>query len=385
MRSQLGTIEDLGDGRFRVWVSAGYDPKTGKRVRDSAVVRGTRTDAKAALGALLMRAGRGSADDVTLTTFLEDVWLPTKDHRRQRTTTNYQSKIRTCITPYIGHLALASVTPYVVDRWLSDMARDGKSPQTVKHARAILKNGMRSAVRWRLIEHDPTEGTQIPRIDYEPVVLTAEQMNAYLDTFRGHVIEPVVILCIAVGLRRSEACALDWSDIDFDAMSVSVSRGVHQEGRKVWMEEPKSATSRRIVGLPEWAIESLRPLRGAGPLVADSGHRMAPAKVARLYRKHVEDAKLPYVPMRDLRNSLGTWLYDSGVELGKIADQFGHSDTTITRKHYVVRSHRQADRSTAAVVETLRVCQRVPMDSSEHGQNTTDFVAQGGDMSADAR
>lgn len=304
-----------------------------------------------------------------MTSFLEDVWLPTKDQRRRRTVSGYKSKIKACITPYVGHLALSDLTTYTVERWLSDLRRDRKSPQTVKHARAVLRNGMRAAVRWGLVDRDPTEGTEIPEVDYQPMVLTAEQMNAYLDAFSGHTVEPVVLLTIALGTRRSETCAIDWSDIDFENATVSISRGLHQEDGDVWTEEPKSKTSRRLLALPQWALDALKQLRTVGPLIPDGGGRMAPAKVARLYKAHVVASKLPYVPMRDLRNSLGTYLYESGVELGRIADLLGHSTTEITRKHYVVRSHRQANRATAAVVQALRVAQSVPSVSDKRRGN----------------
>lgn len=369
MRSSLGSIEDLGDGRFRVRVPGGYD-RDGKRVRPSRVIRGTRRDAERERAFLLMQHGRGSAGSLTVTSFLEDVWLPTKDRRRRRTVSGYRSKINSCIAPYIGHLNLDDVTPYVVERWLSDLQREpNKSAQTVKHARAVLKNAMRAAVRWGLIDRDPTEGSEIPEVDYQPTVLDAEQMNAYLDAFAGHPVEPAVIISIALGTRRSETCALDWSDIDFDAATVDIARGVHQENSEVWFEDTKTRTSKRLLALPEWAVEALKPLRGTGPLVADGGKRMAPEKVSRLYKQHIIDSKLAFVPLRDLRNSLGTFLYESGVELGRIADQLGHSGTEVTRKHYVVRSHKKANHSTAAVVQSLRVGQNVPNSKDVQGRN----------------
>lgn len=360
MRRSLGSIEDLGGGRFRISVSAGFNRKTGKRIRRSQVVRGSRREAERALSTMLMRAGKMSAEKTTLDSYLEDVWLPTKETRRRKTYLDYESKVRSCIVPYIGQLQLQAVDAYVVERWMADLQRDGKSPQTIVNARSVLKNAMRAAVRWRLIDRDPTDGTERPRVDYQPVVLTLEQMEKYLDAFAGHPIEPLIILAIAGGLRRSELCALEWADIDFTASTVAIRGGLHQYGSETWREETKSQTSKRTIGLPEWAIDLLRPLRGVGPLVSDRGAPVAPDKVSKLYDAHVRDCELPRVPLRDLRNSHGTFLYASGVDISFIADRLGHSDTAITRKHYVARSHANAERVSVAALSAIRPRQNVP-------------------------
>jgi integrase len=321
-----------------------------------------------------MRTGKLSPEKLTLESFLTDVWLPTKSGKRRKTQLGYEWKIKGCIAPYIGHMPLKNVDVYIVELWMQDLARDGKSPQTIVHARAVLKNAMKAAVRWKLIEADPTEGTERPVVDHQPTVLSPEQMNEYLTAFAGHQLEPIVAVAIAGGLRRSEACALTWADVDFDEGTISITKGLHQEGSDVWIEEPKSKTSRRTIALPDWAMEILRPLRGVGPLVPDGAAPMPPNKVSRLFASHAEDMKLPHIPFRDLRNSHGTFLFDAGVGMEYIADRLGHSDTAITRKHYVARSHVNAERVSVAALASIRVCQSVPISEAKHGRNPAESV-----------
>lgn len=364
MRSALGNIDDLGDGRYRVRIELAWDPRTGKRRRIDRTIRGTRSDAERLRAVLLMGLGKGDAHGMTLATYLEDVWMPSKASRRRLTLRGYQSKINVNIVPYIGQLPLENVNGYVVERWMVDLQRDGKSAQTIINARSVLKNAMRSAVRWRLIDLDPTEGTELPRVDYTPDVLTAEQLGAYVDAFSGHVLEPAIVTMIATGLRRSEAFALEWSDFDFDDGTVFVHRGIHQEGSAVWFEPTKSKTSKRLLALDEWALDILRPLRGTGPIVGDSGHHMAPEKALRLYETHItKKTDLPYVPLRNLRNSIGTFLADAGVDVADISSALGHSTVEVTRQHYIVRSHRLVNR--AAVV-------RLPNRSTQRGTSLRD-------------
>jgi integrase len=360
VRRPLGTITDLGDGRLRIRVPAGFDRKTGQRLRPSQTIRGTRRDAERVMAEMLMRVGKTTPATVTLEQFLEEVWLPTKAHLRRRTVDGYQSKIDSCITPHIGHLPLKAVSSYVVERWITELTQEGKSAQTVRHARSVLRCAMRAAVRWGHIDIDPTEGVSLPEVDYRPKILTEPQMAEYLIAFEGHVLEAFVILAISAGLRRSENAALEWSDIDFTEGTVTIRRGMHQRRGDVWYEEPKSKKSRRRLALPDGALARLRGLRGVGAVHTFGGGPLPPDTISRLYREHVASCGLPYVPLRNLRNSHGTFLYESGEDLAHISDRLGHGDTTITDKQYVQRRAEVVDRTTVATIERLFASHLVP-------------------------
>ena len=57
-RNGSGQIQLMGAGCYRVRISAGYDPVTGKRRQPSKVVHGTRQDAERARAELLLGSGR---------------------------------------------------------------------------------------------------------------------------------------------------------------------------------------------------------------------------------------------------------------------------------------------------------------------------------------
>src|SRR4051812_39040453 len=71
-------------------------------------------------------------------------------------------------------------------------------------------------------------------------------------------------VALAVGLRRSEALALQWSDVDLDEGTLSVRRGLHRvSGQGLVYEEPKADRSRRTLALPAPLVEALRAHRAA--------------------------------------------------------------------------------------------------------------------------
>ena len=78
-------------------------------------------------------------------------------------------------------------------------------------------------------------------------------------------------LMAVTGLRRGEAAALRWADIDLAAGVLTVSRQLQHDGRQLIALPPKSLASNRVLALDPGSSESL-PATGAA---ARPGHRAA--------------------------------------------------------------------------------------------------------------
>lgn len=59
-------------------------------------------------------------------------------------------------------------------------------------------------------------------------VYTVEQAKKLLEVIHGEVLEPVIMLGLLFGMRRSEALGLRWSDIDFKNHTIMISNTVTQ-------------------------------------------------------------------------------------------------------------------------------------------------------------
>lgn len=356
MRSELGNIRKLGPGSYRVEVSFGRDAVTGEPRRSSRNVRGTKADAKRMAARMALEMGAAPSSTMTLSEYLEEMWLPaTRERVRTRTATDYELKLKKHVTPRLGHLRLDSLAPYQLDRWLGELAAGDLSPRSRLHCYRVLHNALSQAVRWRLIPSNPLDAVERPKVEQsDPDVLSASEANTYLDAFTGHPIEPFIVVAIAAGLRRSELAALRWSDVDLKTGVVSVSRGLHEAGGKVWAEDPKTARSRRTVVLPAWAVARLKKLRGLGPLVTEDDGPMRPLRISALYRKHVDATEgLRYIPLKNLRHTSASLALAAGVDLVSVSRRLGHSTVTTTDTFYL-RPGRQADEIAAEKMDGFR-------------------------------
>jgi integrase/recombinase XerC len=134
-------------------------------------------------------------------------------------------------------------------------------------------------------------------------------------------------LVYSTGLRVSEACALDITDIDRDRYGVPlvlVRRGKGGKGREV-----------PLGGSADRAVLEYLTARGArsGPLFVNAtGTRLTPRSVQRMVRRWsiaggVHSAATPH----GLRHSFATHLLDEGVDLRSIQELLGHASLASTQ------------------------------------------------------
>lgn len=347
-RRPVGSIRWIRDGLARVELRAGRDQLTGEPRRMSRNVHGNEVDAERALAQMLIEIGRlPSGRNMTLRDFLENLYYPALHARvRKETRLGYESKLNKWVIPQLGHLSLGDLEPYVLDRW-RDQLLTKLSGRSALHVYRALATALNRAVKWRLTASNPLDAVDAPRASVRDLTtLSADESVAYLRAFTGHKLEPLVVIAIATGLRPCELAGLDWSHIDLSAGEVHVERGLHERKSETWFEEPKSTRSRRVVSLPAWSVEALKPLRGIGALVIEDGERMRPTAIARHYRRHVNASKLRYVPLRDLRHTHATLMLEAGVDVVVVSRRLGHSTIAITDAHYL-RPRRSADQKAA--------------------------------------
>jgi len=154
-------------------------------------------------------------------------------------------------------------------------------------------------------------------------------------------------VALAVGLRQSEALALQWSDVDLGKGTLSVRRGLHRvSGHGLVYEEPKADRSRRTLALPAPLVEALRAHRAAqreeritaGPLWEDhdlvfaqpNGRPIERKSDWRAWNTLLREAGVREVRLHDGRHTAATLLLAEGVHPRVVMELLGHSQMRTT-------------------------------------------------------
>lgn len=362
-------IEQLGPRLFKVYADLGV--VDGKRVRKTKRVHGTVTQAVRVRTRLLLQAGKPIETDMTLHDFCFDVWLP-QAKIRQKTRDDYVSKLDLHIMPYLGSYRLPSVTPYVIESWLTRLSDEGKSDWVRAGAFRVLRAALGKAVKWEMLERSPADRVDAPQPPKRELdnLATVEDLNAYLDAFEGHWAEVGLALELGGGFRLSEIGGLTWNDIAFEwfddedgkyvMATVRVRRTLQYTSQGYVHEDTKTVSGKRDVDMPPWASTILWRHKDVGPVL-----KYRTRSLTQAYRRILRDAGLHYVAFRDLRHSHATMTLDIVGDLHVVKDRLGHRRVATTDAFYIGR-RRGADHSAAKKLDTVR-CHKVTNQKSAQG------------------
>src|SRR6476661_3998260 len=140
-----------------------------------------------------------------------------------------------------GDVKLQKLRPEHIDRWHAALMATGLAPRTIGHAHRVLGSVLKRAVENGTLARNVTALRRPPAAEAVEVdILAPAEVTAVLDALRDHALYPIVALALATGLRRGELLALEWSDIDLDRASLTVSKSVEETRAGLRIKPPKT-------------------------------------------------------------------------------------------------------------------------------------------------
>lgn len=364
-RRGAGAIRELASGRWQVTVS-GTDPDTGRRKRSTRVVPSYR-EARGALAEMQRRAALAEPVRDSSLTFGDwakrwstDV-LPASN-RRPSTLSLYRGHLDTHLVPALGRVRLDRLRASDVDRLVVGLRTQGKAPATVRSIYNVLSAVLGDAVRDGLLAASPLARVQRPTVPRkEAKHLGRVDVGAVITAVRDTRLYPIVLTMAATGVRRGEALALRWVDVDLDAGVARVTGTLYRTDLGLIRSEPKTEKSRRELHLTPTIVAALKARRkeqaadqlAAGPawsnpdglvFTTSVGTPLEPRNVAREYQAAAGGAGVGG-SLHTLRHSVATAMLAGGVDVRSVADALGHSSPAVTLSVY---AHTDATRQRAA-------------------------------------
>jgi integrase len=347
-----GSIYQRQDGRWTASLTLGYE--NGKRKRKSYYGK-TQREVREQLTAARHAQQQGmplATDRQTVGRFL-DRWLneSAKPTLRPRTYTSYAQLIRLHLAPELGRISLAKLSPQEVQELLNRKLAAGLSPRTVQYLHAVLRRALNQAVKWGLVPRNVATLVDPPRVQRADVrPFTPEEARAFLGAVQGDRLEALYTVALAIGLRQGEALGLRWQDVDLEAGALSVRTALQRVDGRLQLVEPKSATSRRTIALPQIASITLRAHRSnqlqerlfAGESWQESGlvfttrlgKPLIARNVFRAFQRVLARAGIPHQRFHDLRHTCATLLLAQGIHPRVVMEILGHSQISLTMNTY---------------------------------------------------
>ena len=271
----------------------------------------------------------------------------------------YQGLLKSTIVPYFRKkkLTLRELEARHLQMFYSEMLRR-VTPNTVIHYHAVIHSALKYAVKTDMLIQNVADKVDRPRKNsFQPVFLSADEMQKMFEALRGTKLELPVLVAAFYGLRRGEVVGLKWDAIDFERNTITIKHIVTNakiDGKCeiVCADRAKTKSSLRSLPLVSNIREKLLALREQqkenrrvcgncyskkydGYVFVDAmGNIFNPRSVTANFSKLLEQNGLRHIRFHDLRHSCASLLLANDVPLKQIREWLGHSDIGTTANIY---------------------------------------------------
>jgi integrase len=182
------------------------------------------------------------------------------------------------------------------------------------------------------------------------MVWRPDQLGIFLDHAQDDRLYALWHLYAFRGLRRGEACALEWPEVDLMAGTIAVVRQRISVRHVVHEDTPKSNAGDRVIALDVDTVAVLRTHRKqqlADRMAAGSGwmnsgkvfsqpdgSALHPTTVSDRFEDLCREAGLPPIRLHDLRHGAASLMLAGGVDMKVVQETLGHSNIALTANTY---------------------------------------------------
>lgn len=376
-------IKKNGQKVYYASVYLGVDKLTGKKARTTVTAttqKGVRLKARDAINAFVAN-GYTVKDKPTITTYkqLVDLWWDSyKNTIKPNSRQSMEGTIRKHILPAFGDYKLDRLTTPIiqqqVNKWADNANRGVKGAYAnYSFLNNINRRILQYGVTMQLLQHNPARDVIVPRKQQNKEQKVKffsnqelKQFLEYLDSldqsnygvFFDYVLYKILL---ATGCRIGEALALEWSDIDLEAGTISVTKTLN---RYQETNTPKSKSGLRDIEIDKATVLLLKQYkkrqqahawtlgRSVDVVFTPFTTKYAYATLLRKrLQKHFKAAGVPDIGFHGFRHTHATIMLYAGLEVKDLQYRLGHSNISMTLNTYVHATKENAKKA-VSIFET---------------------------------
>ena len=269
-------------------------------------------------------------------------------------TYNQYSDIAKChLIPEFGEYELSEIAPLDVQRYVTKIMecgnlRTGKglSSNTVNSHITVIQSSLEMAFVLGFSKEYTMDKVKRPKSEERKIypftleeqkIIEKAVMSDRRDKMKG------IIICLYTGMRIGELMALEWDDIDFANMKLTVNKTCHDGSDESGnysriTNEPKTENSNREIPIPKQIMPVLKEIKkkSRSKYVISNGEKMVSVRsYQRSFELLLKKLKLPHRGFHSLRHTFATRAISCGMDVKSLSEILGHKSSTVTLKRYV--------------------------------------------------
>lgn len=353
----MASIYKRGD-KWAYIIDVGIHPETGKRKQKTK--SGFKTKKEAAQAAADMERSFSFAGDKSLTfeELYNEWWEGHKLTIKPTTAKTFKSHYNNHILPYFAKYKIKDITRKHCQKFINALHEN--RPGSVLEIKTKANQVFRYAMQEDLIVKNPMQHVVIPKKDEEELLDGFDQRNYWekeeVKLFLSKVVEEypsneanLFRMLIYVGLRKGEALALTWDDIDFNEGTARITKTIYFANGESHVQTAKTASGRRTVDIDDGTLKQLkrhralqrehyfemRPEHNNNILFArPDGRHMRLAQVNELLKSVINKLDIHPITVHGLRHTYASLAFEAGADIEYVKSQLGHKNIQTTSNIY---------------------------------------------------
>lgn len=303
--------------------------------------------------------------NITLEEWLKE-WMKVykKPYISPRTYQGYVEKSKT-ILEHLGNMQLQKIELYHLQKFISDLQNEGKSPKSLRHYYSILKMCFDDAIMCRHISLNPTRNLKLPSMRRKELnIMTKEEQLVFEGFMKKYRMGTAYIVLVNTGLRAGELSGLTWKDVDFENKALYVRRGMQKittyddDFNKIKRErkvtDVKTENSYRVVPMLDKVVRILqeykKKVQAEQEELAELGegfkdddfifktkynHPITSEYLRKTCQGICKINNFRKVGIHELRHTFATRSIEAGIDLRVLQEILGHASYSTTADIYV--------------------------------------------------
>lgn len=227
---------------------------------------------------------------------------------------------------------IKNITYCDIQKYLDSMANRYPSLKVKQTQRLVFNGIFKYARKMGYIQIIQTDGLECTGTKTKRGTPTAQNIEAIKSNVH-HSFGLFPYLILYTGLRRGEALALEYSDIDRKNNLIYVSKSVYYINNKPYIKEPKTEAGKRAVPLLS-PLKAILPKNKSGFIFCDGdGNLLKEYRVEDLLIKYRRETKTQFTP-HQLRHAYATILHENGIAAKDAQEILGHAQISTTLDIY---------------------------------------------------
>ncbi|WP_121641833.1 tyrosine-type recombinase/integrase [Bacillus vallismortis] len=359
-------IRKLPNGKYRVDISLGIDPLTGKRRRTTKIATSAK-EAEEIYYSTRRKFLNGDMPSIKRTAYsfseLTEKYLTYKKNEIKSSTYKaVENIVNSRILPYFKNSTIKSITHHEILKYRESLQKDNLKHTYINKIMFYVKDIFNLAIEENLLSEHPTKkikNLQIKDAFEEDIRFwTPEQFQTFISIFdekkyKDFFKKVYYTFAYFTGVRMGEQLALEWKDFNKYTFEIKVNKTLTKikQGDDFLVTNPKTTSSKRVITINKKLASLLiewksKQKEGLGKYGIEQSEKTRIFKfdyktpdrayltnfIKRACEKHNLD--LPPISIHELRHSHVALLINRGEDIYIISQRLGHKTTTTTYDIY---------------------------------------------------